>query len=100
MIRYLIKATYTEGSHKGESYLLTKGGYVTDEDSIHWEDRSYKTEGICRKVCKHMFEENERSRRCERVDEQIRIKRGGDPKEFYIYESQSYEPYPVEAVRY
>lgn len=98
MIRYLIKVTYTEGIHKGESYLLRKGGYVTDEDRIEWEDTTYKSEGICRRACKHLFEENELSRKCERMDEQIRMKRGGDPKNFYIYESATYEPYPVEAV--
>ena len=32
MKRYLIKKTYTEGIHAGKSYLLRKGGYVTDEN--------------------------------------------------------------------
>ena len=100
MIRYIIKVTYTEGPHTGYTYFLRKGGYVTELENIQWEDSTYKSEGICRKVCKHLFEENEISRRCERMDEQIRIKRGGDPKEFYIYESATYEPYPVEAISY
>lgn len=98
MTRYLIKVTYTEGEHKGTSYLLRKSGYVTDDNSIQWEDTTYKTEGIARRVCKRLYADNELSRKCERMDEQIRIKRGGKPKDWYIYESQTYEPYPVEVV--
>lgn len=98
MIRYLIKVTYTEGVHNGETYLLRKGGHVTDEGHIEWLDTTYKTEAIARRVCKQMYEDNELSRKCERMDEQIRIKRGGKPKDWYIYESQTYEPYPVETV--
>ena len=96
MKRYLIKVTYTEGPHKDKWHLLRKGGYVTEVDNVQWEDTTYKTKGIASRVCKHMYEENELSRKCERVDEQIRIKRGGQPKSFYIYESCTYEPYECE----
>lgn len=98
MIRYLIKATYLEGPHCGESYLLRKGGFVTDFPSIQWDDTTYKTEGICKRVCKHMFEENELNRRIERREEQWKIQKGGQPKKWYIYESQKYEPYAVDVV--
>lgn len=101
MKRYLIKVTYTEGIHAGESYLLTKGGYCTDEDSIHWEERCYKTEGIARRICKKLYEDNELSRKIERQDEECRIKRGlGGKKDWYIYESKTYEPFEVDAVEY
>lgn len=98
MKRFLIKVTYLEGIHKGTSYLMKKGGYVTDEDSIHWVEEAYKTEGICKRVCKHLFEENELGKRSERMDEAIQMRKGKPAKSFYIYESQSFEPYEVDAV--
>ena len=94
-MRYLIKVTHLEGAHAGESYLLRKGGYVTDDCGFWWEDDVYKTEGIARRVCKHKYEENELSRRIERQTEEYRVKRGGKPNDWYIYESESYGPYPV-----
>lgn len=96
MPRYLIKATYMEGPHAGKSYLLQKGGMVTDEDSTQWDDTTYKTKGIAQRVCRQLYEDNELSRKIERQDEQIRIKRGQGPKSFYLYESETFEPYPVE----
>lgn len=98
MIRYLIKATYTEGVHNGKTYLLRKGGYVTDEGNIEWLDTTYKTESIARRVCERMYEENELFRKIEREDEAVKIRKGFSPKSSYIYESKTYEPYPVETV--
>ena len=98
MTRYLIKVTYTEGKHSGESHFLRKGGYVTDLPDIQWNDTTYKTEAIAARVCRHMYEENELSRKIERQDERVRIARGGKPKEWYIYESCNYEPFAVEVV--
>lgn len=100
MKRYLIKVTYLEGRHAGESHLLRKGGYVTDEDSIHFDDWTYKTKGIAERVCRHLKEENDLSRRIERKDEAVAIKLGlrKGPKDWYIYEDCSYEPFEVEAV--
>lgn len=98
MKRYLIKVTYQEGSHAGKSYLLRKEGYVTDEDSIQWTDTTYKTEGIAKRICKHLFEENELNKRCERQDEACRIKKGLAPKKFHIYNSCTFEPYEVDVV--
>ena len=96
--RYIIKVTYLEGDHKGKVYFLCKGGHVTELENIQWEDTTYKTEGICRRVCERMFDYNELSKRIERQNEAYKISNGGSLKKFYIYESQSYEPYPVEAV--
>ena len=96
--RYLIKATYTEGSHAGKSYFIGKGGYVVDADGIQWDDWTYKTYGTANRVCKKLYEDNELSRKCERQDEAWRIKKGFPPREWYIYEAQTYEPYPVEAI--
>lgn len=32
---YIIKATYLTGTHKGKSYFLQKGGYVTSDPDAH-----------------------------------------------------------------
>lgn len=96
--RYLIKVTCTEGVHAGYSYLLRKGGYVTDEGRIEWFDTTYATEGIAKRICRKLFEENELNRRIEEQDEAARIKRGFSPKGYRIYTAEKYEPYPVNAV--
>lgn len=66
MLRYIIKVTYLDGPHAGKVYFLRKGGYVTEEDSIHWEDTTYKTEGICQRVCNHMTKVNDEDYEFER----------------------------------
>ena len=97
MTRYLIKVTYQEGPHVGTSFLLRKGGYVTEDDNIQWEDTTYASEGIAKRVCKMMKEANDFNRKMEREEEAAWIaKRGVSPKRFYIYETCTYEPYPVE----
>jgi hypothetical protein len=52
MKRYLIKVTYLEGQHKGQSHLRRRGGYCTHADDPQWEDTTYATLGIARSVCK------------------------------------------------
>lgn len=96
MTRYLIKITYLEGPHKGQSYLRRRGGYCTEAGDHQGKDTTYATLGIARSVCKKLYENNELDRKIERQDEAARIKRGRPAKEWYIYESCSYEPYPVE----
>ena len=96
---YLIKVTHTEGAHAGKSYLLGKDTRVMT-DCIPWADRCYKTLGIAKRICKKWYEENESSRACERREEAARIARGGKPKDWYIYESETYEPYEVEMVEW
>lgn len=100
MKRYLIKVTHTEGIHTGKSYLLQKGGHATDEQSIQFIDTTYKTLAIAKRVCKRLYEENERKKRIEIQNEAIRIKRGFSPKSFFIYESNTYEPFEVEVIDY
>lgn len=93
---YVIKKTYTEGTHKSESYLLGKGTKIMD--GIMWADYCYKSIGIAKRICKMWYDDNELSRRIEREDEKRRISKGGKPKDWYIYESATYEPYEVEMV--
>ena len=96
MTRYLIKVTYLTGVAKGRSYLLTKGGYVTNENSTHFEDQCYKTLAIANRQCKRLTEENELNYKLEREDNDYRIKRGKPQKDIFLYEKEKYEPYPVE----
>ena len=98
MKRYLIKVTYLEGQHKGESYLLRKGGYVTEEHDYQWDDTTYATKGIAQRVCNQKAKENKFDRDFEREQERIAILRGRrkEPKAWYIHELESYEPYETE----
>lgn len=97
MERYLIKATYITGRHAGKSYLLRKGGYVTDETDWQWECTTYKTKAICERVCRHYKEENDFNYKHEREYEAYRVGKGYEPKGYYTYELETYEPYKVDA---
>lgn len=93
---YLIKATYLTGPHKGESYLLRKGGYVTEEDRHEWDDTTYRTEGIALAQCRRLSHENELAYDDETYMRDSRIKEGKDLlHEWRIYEKMQYEPYLV-----
>lgn len=94
--RFLVKVTYREGVHKGESYLLRKGGYVTDEKSYEWEDTTYATEAIAKAVCTKYKKNNDLEREIERKEEAYRISKGKKPKTFYNYFYCDYEPYAVD----
>lgn len=98
MKAYIIKKTYTERIHSGKSHLLFKDGYVADDCAIFWADRCYKTLKGARIACTKLFENNELNRRIERQDEAFRVSQGKAPKEWYIYESETFEPYEVEAI--
>lgn len=77
--RYLIKATYLEGLHKGETYLLRKGGYVTDEDTYQDIEDTYSSLGVAKRICKKLAKDNE-------ID-----------CKFYSFTfPESYEPYEVD----
>ena len=95
MSGYLIKGTYLTGIHKGETYLLRKGGYVTDESQYQWGDTMYKSIGQALRICRKLKEENELDYAIERRNNEWAIAKGGKPKEFFIYELESYEPYMV-----
>ena len=98
MKRYLIKVTYLEGKHAGKTYLMRKGGYVTDEGAYQWENTTYATLGIAKRVCKKLSDRNQRDHDFERSMEQADIAKGlrKEPKAWYIYELENYEPYEVE----
>lgn len=87
MTRYLIKATYMSGPHTGKSYLLRKGGYVTQLGQNENKDTTYMSENTCRKVCRDLFKNNE-------VEVQIERKTSKPCR--YIYEHMSYVPVTVE----
>lgn len=98
MKRYLIKVTYLEGPHIGHTYLLRKGGYVTEEGHIEWEDTTYATIGIAQRVCKKLRLNNDINVDIERKDRAWAEKRGKTFRDFNIYVAQSYEPYEVEVL--
>ena len=98
---YVIKATYVEGMHAGKSYLIAKTGYCLDDDGIFFEDWCYKTLRAAKAVCTRKFKDNELRRKSERDDEKFQMEHRGRPaKSFYIYESETYEPYEVEMIQY
>lgn len=96
MTGYLIKATYLTGPHKGKSYLLNKGGYVTESTRFQHKDTTYKTLGFANRECKRLTEKYTLDYKIERQDNDYRISQGKSAKEFFIYEQMSFEPYPVE----
>lgn len=96
MTRYLIKCTYLTGQHKGKSYLLRKGGYVTDEGDYQWEDTTYKSQKIAERVCRNLIDKNKIDYDDERIMNDLRIRRGHTGKKVFIYELESYEPFAVE----
>lgn len=96
MQRYLIKVTYLEGKHKGESYLMRKGGYVTDTSDIQWEDTTYASCSRALRQCRRLASENALNVKIERQDRQYAIQKGRKIHDWNIYELESYEPYEVE----
>lgn len=95
MARYLIKATYETGRHKGTSYLLRKGGFVTDEGQYQWEHTTYKTKGIAERECRRLAEQSKWEYEDERKWNEYNIRRGNKGKEWFIHEIESYEPWEV-----
>lgn len=98
MNRYIIKATYLTGPHKGSSYFLIKRGYVTDHPDDQWEDNCYKTENICKRVCKKMEEDSRVDHFIESRNREKKINEGKEVSSFMIHELMSYEPYFVKTV--
>ena len=58
MKRYLIKATFTGGAHKGETYYIRKGGYVTNDPRLCCAEDFY-TEASAKAVATKWNKENE-----------------------------------------
>ncbi len=93
---YIIKVTYLDGRHKGKSYLMKKGGYITENYYHHFESDIYKTLGTAKSVCTRLFNNNERNRRIEDRDREYALAKGREVHDWYIYEHESYEPYEIE----
>lgn len=98
MNRYIIKSTYLTGPHKGRSYFLTKGGYVTDQPDEQWSDTCYKTANICRAVCTKLSANNIVEHRLENKQRERQMEKGQSISVSMIYELMSYEPYEVKTV--
>ena len=99
MNRYIIKSTYLTGPHKGRSYFLTKGGYVTDNPDEQWSDDCYKTANICRAVCTKLSANNIVEHRLENKQRECQAsKKSQSIPVSMIYELMSYEPYEVKIV--
>lgn len=96
MKRYLIKVTYLDGDHKGESYLLRKGGYVTEEKDYQWDDTTYSTYNMALRQCKKLKTENNINIEIERREREWAKAKGSDSRKWNIYTLESYEPYEVE----
>ncbi len=80
---FLIKVTYETGPHAGKSYLLRKGGYVTD-GTFENEDTTYRTYGSAARVCTRLRLKNYREYHLERENSH-----GKGP---FVYEKEKYEP--------
>ena len=93
---YVIKVTYLTGRHKGKTYLMKKGGYVTEEHYYHFESDIYKTLSIAKRVCTMYRKNNERDYNAERRTNEYNISKGRPPKDWFIYELESYEPFEIE----
>lgn len=92
--RYLIKATYLEGPHSGKVYFLRKEGYVTDLYQYQWEDTTYASEAIAKRVCSRLTKNNDHEVEWERrMNEAYRAKgmRTKGENDF-IYWPEKYEP--------
>lgn len=93
---YVIKVTYLSGRHKGKTYLMKKGGYVTEEHFHHFESDVYKTLGIAKRVCTIYENNNQRDYLHERNYNDYRISKGYEGKDWFIYELERYEPFEIE----
>lgn len=93
---YVIKVTYLTGRHKGRTYLMKKGGYVTEEHYHHFKSDVYKTLGTAKRVCTVYHNNNERDYNSERRMNEYNISKGRPAKDWFIYELESYEPFEVE----
>lgn len=96
--RYLIKATYLEGPHEGETYFLRKDGHVTEADFPQGFSDTYASKASAARRCRKLESDNTIDRNIERREETHRIKKGKPPKEWYLYHLESYEPFEVEAI--
>lgn len=97
MIKYVIKATYLEGEHKGKEYFLAKGGYVISNLDYVLQDSSY-TLSNCKTICKRKEKTNTAEVIFEKRQRERRIAEGKTVSKYPIYEMQKFEPYAIETV--
>lgn len=96
---YIIKATYLTGPHKGKSYFLQKGGYVTSDPDDQWSYNCYKTENICKSICMKLERSNMTEHVVEKRLREYRSQNGYNVSEYMINELMKYQPYFVKTVR-
>lgn len=97
MKKYIIKVTYLEGIHKGETYLLNKGGYVVDNPEYVWQDSSY-TLSACKAVCTRYKKMNDRNVEIERRNREYAISKSRTVSKYAIYIPKVYDPFEIETV--
>lgn len=95
---YIIKVTYLTGPHEGKSYFLQKGGFVTSDPDNQWSHNCYKTENICKSVCRQLGCNNKIDHMVEEKTREFQIQHGRDVSDSMIYELEYYEPYFVKNV--
>lgn len=96
---YIIKATYLTGPHKGTSYFLQKGGFVTADPDDQWSDNCYKTENICKSICRKLENSSMVEHVIEKRMREYQSKNGYSVSEYMINELMKYKPYFVKTVR-
>lgn len=66
---FVIRKTYLEGSHKGESFIYIKGGYVKDDNpsTFIFEDECYFRRSTAKSVATRYLKQQEDSIRCNRI---------------------------------
>lgn len=93
--RFLIEVTYLTGDHKGETWLMRKGGYVSPDNGYEYESTTYKTWAIAERRCRELESDNEVNYRIETNDREIRARQGKPVSSLRLYEKESYRPVPV-----
>ena len=66
---FVIRKTYLEGSHKGESFILIKGGYVKDDNpsTFIFKDECYFRKSTAKSVVTRYLKQQEDSIRWNRI---------------------------------
>ena len=95
---YIIKVTYLTGPQEGKSYFLQKGGFVTYDPDNQWSHNCYKTENICKSICRQLGSNNIINHTVEEKTRELQIQNGRNVSDSMIYELEYYEPYFVKNV--
>ncbi len=69
MKKYLIEGKYTEGQHKGKTFVLAKGGYVVNNIYLVFVSDCYDTKKAAQMVATKMTKRNKfDSAYCKNID--------------------------------